>query len=168
MHGIDTHRRPLVWPVRHILNQRDRARAKGRRSPAWLLLGLCRESHSAERFVCQILVGAYVASSIVAIAQRSATSTKNTPRVGIADTPISDVCFNDWKRFCFVLRQIARGDKNHRPLSGLEAQRQAQAALTECGYAWPGCAQRTNQSRLLPRRQVLTHRLQFNSPRVPS
>jgi hypothetical protein len=41
--------------------------------------------------------------------------------------------FNDWKRLCFVLREIASGG-NGRPLSGLEAQKQAQAVLTECGY----------------------------------
>ena len=43
--------------------------------------------------------------------------------------------FNDWKRFCFVLREIARG-KNGRPLAGVEVQKRAQAVLTECGYAW--------------------------------
>jgi hypothetical protein len=48
--------------------------------------------------------------------------------------------FDDWKRFCFVLREIASGD-NGRPLSGLEAQQRAQAVLTECGYMWPGRAQ---------------------------
>jgi hypothetical protein len=45
--------------------------------------------------------------------------------------------FNDWKRFCFVLREIASGE-NGRPLPGLEAQRRAQTVLSECGYAWPG------------------------------
>jgi len=45
--------------------------------------------------------------------------------------------FNDWKRFCFVLREIASGDKG-RPLAGLEAQKRAQAVLNECGYTWPG------------------------------
>jgi hypothetical protein len=44
-----------------------------------------------------------------------------------------DACFNDWKRFCFVLREIASG-LNGRPLSGLEAQKYAQAVLIECGY----------------------------------
>jgi hypothetical protein len=44
-------------------------------------------------------------------------------------------CFNDWKRFCFVLREIASGE-NGRPLPGFEAQRRAQAILTERGYAW--------------------------------
>src|SRR5947209_7027921 len=49
-------------------------------------------------------------------------------------------CFNDWKRFCFVLREIASGE-NGCPLSGLEAQNRAQAVLTECGYTWPGRAE---------------------------
>jgi hypothetical protein len=43
--------------------------------------------------------------------------------------------FHDWKRFCFVLREIAR-DENGGPLPGFEAQKRAQAVLTECGYAW--------------------------------
>ena len=76
----------------------------------------------------------------MAISERTAASTKRTPRVGIADKPISDACFNDWKRFCFVLREIATGE-NGRPLSGLEAQKRAQAVLAECGYAWPGRVQ---------------------------
>jgi hypothetical protein len=79
-------------------------------------------------------------SSIVASAQRSAASTKGTPRVGIADKPPGDGCFNDWKRFCFVLREIARGEDGC-PVSGLEAQKRAQAVLAECGYTWPGRAQ---------------------------
>src|SRR5262249_17776640 len=45
-------------------------------------------------------------------------------------------CFEDWKRFCFVLREIARGGDDGRPLPNVEAQRRAQAVLTECGYAW--------------------------------
>jgi hypothetical protein len=65
----------------------------------------------------------------MAISERSALSTERTPRV-------SDACFNDWKRFCFVLREMATGQNGH-PLSGLEAQRRAQAVLTECGYTWP-------------------------------
>jgi hypothetical protein len=69
-------------------------------------------------------------SSVMAISQRSALSTERTPRV-------SDACFNDWKCFCFVLREIASGE-NGRPLSGLEAQKRAQAVLVECGYTWPG------------------------------
>ena len=48
-------------------------------------------------------------------------------------------CFNDWKRFCFVLGEIATGD-NGRPLSGVDAQQRAQAVLTEYGYTWPGRA----------------------------
>jgi hypothetical protein len=31
-------------------------------------------------------------------------------------------CFNDWTRFCFVLREIASGEHG-RPLSGLEAHK---------------------------------------------
>jgi hypothetical protein len=42
-------------------------------------------------------------------------------RRDIADKPVSEACFNDWKRFCFVLREIASGE-NGRPLSSLEAQ----------------------------------------------
>jgi hypothetical protein len=48
--------------------------------------------------------------------------------------PVADACFNDWKRFCLVLREIASGE-NGRSLSGLEAQKRAQAVLTDCGYA---------------------------------
>ena len=68
-------------------------------------------------------------SNIVPISERSA--------VGIADKSASDACFNDWKRFCFVLREIASGE-NGRPLPSFEAQKRAQAVLTECGYTWPG------------------------------
>jgi hypothetical protein len=64
-------------------------------------------------------------------------SPKSTSRIGIADQSASDACFNDWKRFCIVLREIASG-KNGCPLSALEAQKQAQAVLVECGYKWPG------------------------------
>jgi hypothetical protein len=81
-----------------------------------------------------------MASSNVAISERSAPSRKTVAPVGTTDKPVNDACFNDWKRFCFVLREIARGD-NGRPLSGLEAQQRAQAVLTECGYTWPGRAQ---------------------------
>jgi hypothetical protein len=49
-------------------------------------------------------------------------------------------CFNDWKRFCFVLREIASGE-NGRPLPGFEAQMRAQGVLVECGYTWPGRAE---------------------------
>jgi hypothetical protein len=44
-------------------------------------------------------------------------------------------CFDDWRRFCFVLREIANGT-NGLPMSGDEAQRRARAILTERGYAW--------------------------------
>jgi hypothetical protein len=72
-------------------------------------------------------------SNIVTISERSS-------RVGIAEKPASDACFNDWKRFCFVLREIASGD-NGRPLSGLEVQKRAQVVLAECGYTWQGRVQ---------------------------
>jgi hypothetical protein len=45
-------------------------------------------------------------------------------------------CFNDWKRFCFVLREIASGN-NGCPLPGFEAQKRPQTVLVECGYTWP-------------------------------
>jgi hypothetical protein len=51
-------------------------------------------------------------------------------------------CFNDWKRFCFALREIASG-KNGCPLPSFEAQRRAQTVLSECGYTWPGPQNRT-------------------------
>jgi hypothetical protein len=76
----------------------------------------------------------------VAISQTYAPSKKSASRIGVADKPVSDACFNDWKRFCFVLREIACGD-NGRPVSGLEAQKRAQAVLAECGYIWPGRVQ---------------------------
>jgi hypothetical protein len=76
----------------------------------------------------------------VAISQTYAPSKKSASRIGVADKPVSDACFNDWKRFCFVLREIASGD-NGRPVSGLEAQKRAQAVLAECGYVWPGRVQ---------------------------
>ena len=76
----------------------------------------------------------------MSISERSAVSKERTRRLGMADKPASDACFNDWKRFCFVLREIAGGE-NGRPLSGLEAQERAQAVLVECGYTWPGRAQ---------------------------
>jgi hypothetical protein len=44
-------------------------------------------------------------------------------------------CFNDWKRFCAVLREVASGEDGG-PLAGFEAQKRAQAVLTECGYSW--------------------------------
>lgn len=46
------------------------------------------------------------------------------------------LCFEDWKRFCFVLREIARGACDGRPLPAFEAQMRAQAILTERGYTW--------------------------------
>jgi hypothetical protein len=76
----------------------------------------------------------------VAISQTYAPSKKSASRIGVADKPVSDACFNDWKRFCFVLREIASGD-NGRPVSGREAQKRAQAVLAECGYIWPGRVQ---------------------------
>jgi len=79
-------------------------------------------------------------NSVVAISEKSTPSSKSTPRASIADKPISDACFNDWKRFCFVLREIASGNSG-RPLSSVEAQGRAQAVLTECGYTWPGRVQ---------------------------
>jgi hypothetical protein len=75
----------------------------------------------------------------VAISERFALSKKSSAQASIVDKPVSDACFSDWKRFCFVLREIASGD-NGRPLSGTEAQQRAQAVLTECGYTWPGRA----------------------------
>jgi hypothetical protein len=50
-----------------------------------------------------------------------------------------DMLFDDWKRFCFVLREIASGD-NGRPLVSFDAQKRAQAVLIERGYTWPGQA----------------------------
>jgi hypothetical protein len=73
----------------------------------------------------------------VTISETSTASKKRAPQVGIADKLVSDPCYRDWKRFCFVLREIARGEDG-RPLSGLEAQKRAQAVLTECGYQWWG------------------------------
>jgi len=73
----------------------------------------------------------------VAISQTCAPSGKSASRIGIAEKPASDACFNDWKRFCFVLREIASGE-NGCPLSALEAQKRAQAVLAECGYTWLG------------------------------
>jgi hypothetical protein len=78
--------------------------------------------------------------SFMAISQTCAPSWKSASRIGVAEKPASDACFNDWKRFCFVLREIASGN-NGRPLSGLEAQKRAQAVLAECGYTWPGRVQ---------------------------
>jgi hypothetical protein len=79
-------------------------------------------------------------SGVVAISQTCAPSKKSASRIGVADKPASDACFNDWKRFCFVLREIASGE-NGRPLPGFEAQMRAQGVLVECGYTWPGRAE---------------------------
>jgi hypothetical protein len=49
----------------------------------------------------------------------------------------SDAYFNDWKYFCFALREIAAGANGRAP-SGLVAQKRAQAVLSERGYTWPG------------------------------
>jgi hypothetical protein len=100
-------------------------------------LSLCRESHSAETLCARHRrAGLYMArSNVVAILERSTASTKNAPRASIADEPVSYACFSDWKRFCFVLRQIASGENGH-PLAGFDAQKRAQAILSECGYRW--------------------------------
>jgi hypothetical protein len=76
----------------------------------------------------------------MAISETSAASNKRVPQACIADKPVSHACFSDWRRFCFVLREIASGE-SRQPLSGLEAQKRAQAVLNECGYAWPSRVQ---------------------------
>lgn len=53
----------------------------------------------------------------------------------MANKPSLDACFNDLKRFCFVLREIASGLDDRR-LSGFEAQTRAREVLRECGYTW--------------------------------
>jgi hypothetical protein len=45
--------------------------------------------------------------------------------------------FDDWKHFCFVLREIAAGTGGQ-PLSGIEAQTRARRVLAEAGYRWSG------------------------------
>jgi hypothetical protein len=45
--------------------------------------------------------------------------------------------FDDWKHFCFVLREIAAGTGGH-PLSGVEARTRARRVLAEAGYRWSG------------------------------
>ena len=75
----------------------------------------------------------------MAISQTCAPS-KNASQIGVADKAVSEACFNDWKRFCAVLREIASGE-NGRPLPGFEAQTRAQAVFVECGYTWPGRAE---------------------------
>jgi len=79
----------------------------------------------------------------VAISKTTAPSKGRTLRDGAAEKtrPANDgACFNDWKRFCSVLREIASGENGH-PLSGLEAQKRAQAVLNECGYTLPSRVQ---------------------------
>ena len=79
--------------------------------------------------------------------------------------------FNDWKRFCAVLREIASGD-NDRPLSGLEAQKRAQAVLNECGYTWLGSSEaRESIVSHTAAPETLTRRTQWilnNPPPEPS
>jgi hypothetical protein len=53
----------------------------------------------------------------------------------MARQPSSDACFNDWKRFCFVLREIANG-QDGLPFSGFEAPTRAREVLSEGGYTW--------------------------------
>jgi hypothetical protein len=71
----------------------------------------------------------------------TATPSKERTRLnGAAKKPqptLDSACFNDWKRFCFVLREIASGE-NGRPVSGSKAQKLAQAVLV--GYVWQGGA----------------------------
>jgi hypothetical protein len=72
----------------------------------------------------------------VAISETAAPARKSIPITQGTKLRLSHIpCFDDWKRFCFVLREIASGD-NGRPLSALEAQKRAQAVLIECGYTW--------------------------------
>ena len=77
----------------------------------------------------------------MAISETATQSKDRTLRDGAAKKTrtATDACFNDWKRFCAALREIASGE-NGRPLPGFEAQRLAQAVLLECGYTWPGRA----------------------------
>ena len=75
---------------------------------------------------------------VVAVSETSVSLKQSSSRVGGADKPVTDsTLFNDWKRFCFVLREIASGVRG-RALSGLEAQKRAQGVLNECGYSWQG------------------------------
>jgi hypothetical protein len=46
--------------------------------------------------------------------------------------------FDDRKRSCLVLREIAGGASSGQPLSGIEAQKRAQSVLAEAGYRWSG------------------------------
>ena len=108
-----------------------------------------------------------MASSNVATSERSAPWTKSVAPVGTAGKLVHDACFNDWKRFCFVLREIARGD-NGRPLSGVEAQQRAQAVLTECVYM-AGARSRCG-SVVAPAAapKSANKQVQFNPPPAPS
>jgi hypothetical protein len=75
---------------------------------------------------------------VVAISETCVSFKQGSSRVGSADKPVaSSTLFNDWKRFCFVLREVASGVSGC-ALSGLEAQNRAQEVLNECGYSWPG------------------------------
>jgi len=88
----------------------------------------------------------------MAISETAAPSKDRIPRGVVASKtrPASDsACFNDWKRFCAVLREIASGD-NGRALSGLEAQTRAQAVLAERGYSWPVRASQLPRSASYP------------------
>jgi hypothetical protein len=66
----------------------------------------------------------HVRAVIAAISETAAPSRKSIPihargtKLRLSDIPY----FDDWKRFCFVLREIASGD-NGCPLSALEAQK---------------------------------------------
>jgi hypothetical protein len=79
---------------------------------------------------------------MVAISERAASFRKSIPihARGTKLRPSDIPCFDEWKRFCFMLREIANGE-NGRPLSALEAQKRAQAVLAECGYMGPGRVQ---------------------------
>jgi hypothetical protein len=65
--------------------------------------------------------------------KQGSSSRVRSPEKSATDSTL----FNDWKRFCFVLREIASGVSG-RALSGLEAQKRAQEVLNECGYSWQG------------------------------
>ena len=93
-------------------------------------LGLCRESHSARAFGCQICQGRMrmAEGNVMAISETCASFKQGSSRFGSADRQVTDsTLFNDWKRFCFVLREIASGVSG-RALSGLEAQKRARGA----------------------------------------
>jgi hypothetical protein len=81
-------------------------------------------------------------------------------------------CFDDWKRFCAVLREVASGEGSQ-PLSSLEAQKRAQAVLTECGYSSAGrvTANGGDWVELTNQRQEQTHRPEWKTaqqqPRRP-